>query len=95
MTDTTTIVPDDAPDGEKRPRVTRRGGLFVNDAELIERLGVPEKEARKALELLDSQPRSGFPKKDPFWGYRRYWPAVQAWLDKSHQVAAIQKAREV
>lgn len=41
MTDATTIVPDQTPEGEKRPRVTRRGGLFVNDAELIELSALP------------------------------------------------------
>jgi hypothetical protein len=65
---------------EKRTRKTRRGGLFVNDAELIERLGVPENVAYQALRMLDEDPRSGFPKKDPFWGGKRYWPAVEEFL---------------
>ena len=85
----------EAKEPNRRPRVTKRGGLFVNDTELLERLGIPEKEGRETLRCLDGRRDSGFPRKDPFWGHRRYWPAVQAWLDKSQGVAAIAKAREV
>lgn len=66
---------------EKRPRTKKRGGLFVTDAELIERLQVPEKIARRTIEMLDRDPRSGFPKKQKIWGDRRYWPAVEQWLE--------------
>jgi hypothetical protein len=31
-----------------------------------------------------SNPVSGFPKKDEFWGGRRYWPAVRNFLDSTH-----------
>lgn len=47
--------------------------LWVTDAELIRRLGVPEKIARATIRVLDRQP-SGFPKKEKLWGDRRYWP---------------------
>lgn len=66
---------------ERRPRTTRRGGLFVNDAELIERLGVPEKIGRQTLQALDQNKRTGFPPKQAIWGGRRYWPAIEAWLE--------------
>ena len=55
--------------------------LWVTDAELIRRLGVPDKIAREALRMLDRDPRSGFPKKQKLWGERRYWPAIVAYLD--------------
>jgi hypothetical protein len=59
--------------------------LYVTDAELIRRLGVPEKIARQAIMMLDKDPKSsGFPQKSAFWGGRRYWPAVMKWLDKSN-----------
>jgi hypothetical protein len=55
--------------------------LFVTDAELIRRLGVPEKIARPAIYVLEARRDSGFPQKQPLWGNRRYWPAVKAWFD--------------
>lgn len=54
--------------------------LLVTDAELIRRLGVPEKIGRLALKALDEAP-SGFPRKQKLWGDRRYWPAVLAYLE--------------
>lgn len=57
--------------------------LYVTDAELIRRIGVPEKIAREAIRALDGNPRSGFPQKQQLWGGRRYWPAVRAYLDKT------------
>lgn len=65
-------------------RRARRGGEFVTDAELIERLNVPEKIAREAIRALDADPRkSGFPQKQKLWGNRRYWPAVKAYLHRT------------
>ena len=51
--------------------------LFVTDAEMIRRIGVPDKIARAAINALDENPYSGFPKKSEVWGNRRYWPAVE------------------
>lgn len=65
---------------DEKPSRAKRGGLFVTDAELIERLQVPEKIARQAIEMLDRDPASGFPEKQPLWGKRRYWPAIEEWL---------------
>lgn len=55
--------------------------LWVTDAELIRRLGVPPKIAREALRMYDRDPKKGFPQKVGTWGNRRYWPAVKAYLD--------------
>ena len=63
--------------------------LFVTDAELIRRLGVPEKIARAAIRALDDNTRSGFPKKQKLWGDRRYWPAVRAYLDRTSGLADV------
>jgi hypothetical protein len=60
--------------------------LWVTDAELIRRMGVPRDKAREALRMLDSKP-SGFPKKQKLWGDRRYWPAVTAYFDKQYGVS--------
>ena len=54
--------------------------LYLTDAELIRRLGVPEKIMRTMLPGLEKD--YGFPKKSPLFGERRYWPAVRNWLDK-------------
>lgn len=59
----------------------RQDTLYITDAELIRRLGVPEKIARQAIRELDAKRDSGFPRKQKLWGDRRYWPAVKAWLD--------------
>lgn len=57
--------------------------LWLTDAELIRRMGVPEKTAREAIRMLDAQ-RKGFPQKQKVWGDRRYWPAVQAYFDREY-----------
>lgn len=54
--------------------------LYLTDAELIRRLGVPEKVMRPMLPGLEKN--YGFPRKQPLFGDRRYWPAVKTWLDK-------------
>jgi hypothetical protein len=54
--------------------------LYLTDAELIRRIGVPEKTMRSMLPGLEKN--YGFPKKSPLFGDRRYWPAVKTWLDR-------------
>lgn len=55
--------------------------LWVTDAELVRRLGVPEKTLRPLLRTLDHDRRSGFPQKQKLMGERRYWPAVKDYFD--------------
>lgn len=64
-------------------KVDQHNTLYVTDAEMIRRLGVPEKIARQAIRALDQNRNSGFPKKQQLWGERRYWPAVRLWLDRT------------
>lgn len=65
--------------------IDTRETLWVTDAELIRRMGVPEKIARETLRALDLDPRrSRFPQKNKLWGDRRYWPAVKAYLDRTN-----------
>ncbi len=60
--------------------------IWVTDAELIRRSGVPEKTMRQNLRALDANPLSGFPKKDPLWGGRRHWPSVEKyWAERASQ----------
>lgn len=56
--------------------------LYVTDAELIRRMGVPEKIAYQAIRALDANQTSGFPKKHKLFGDRRYWPACRAYFDR-------------
>ena len=61
-----------------------RDTLWVTDAELIRRMGAPEKVARAAIAQLDKDRGSGFPQKQALWGHRRYWLAVKEWLDATN-----------
>jgi hypothetical protein len=58
--------------------------LYVTDAELIRRLGVPEKIGRAMLHVYDREKNRGFPQKQAVMGNRRYWPAVKAFLDRTN-----------
>jgi hypothetical protein len=71
-----------------------KGKLYLSDAEMIRKIGVPEKHMRKILPGLES--KYGFPRKQPLFGDRRYWPAVKMWLDKRNGliVAPSQPRRE-
>ncbi len=58
--------------------------LWITDAEMIRRLGVPEKVMRRAIKALDENRRSGFPRKVGLYGDRRYWPAVKEYMDRTN-----------
>lgn len=68
----------------RRHRAKTGPGLYVTDLELIQILGLPEDQGRAALHALDRNRASNFPKKQPFWGDRRYLPAVEKWLDAAN-----------
>jgi hypothetical protein len=65
-----------------------RDKLFVTDAELIRRLGLPEKIGRAAIQELDRSQagRPRFPRKEPLFGNRRYWPAIEKYFMLSYGV---------
>jgi hypothetical protein len=70
-----------------------RETLYVTDAELIRRTGIPEKVARRLIRELDRLP-SGFPPKDRLCGNRRYWPAVQDFFAaRTAKIVASQQGR--
>ena len=66
----------------------QRRTLFVTDAELIRRLGVPERLGRALIREFDDK-NPTFPKKQKLWGDRRYWPAVKTWLDKTYGLESV------
>jgi hypothetical protein len=67
--------------------------LWLTDAEIIRRIGCPEKIARQAIQALDTNPRSGFPRKQKLWGDRRYWPAVKAYFDATNGIGGGEPLR--
>lgn len=77
------------------PRERDTETLYVTDAELIRRSGVPERIMRMRLRALDDDRKSGFPQKQKLWGNRRYWPAVKAYFDRySGSTMASQSAAQ-
>lgn len=63
-----------------------RETLYVTDAELIRRSGVPEKLMRALLHEFDRDRKSGFPQKVKLFGNRRYWPAVKDYMDRFNRL---------
>jgi hypothetical protein len=65
---------------------SERDKLFVTDAEIIRRLGVPEKIGRSAIQELEKfhPGRPRFPQKDPLFGDRRFWPAIEKYFMLRH-----------
>jgi hypothetical protein len=65
-------------------RKEQDAGLFLNEGEVARRLGQkPGTWAATAIVLE----RDGLPKIDPLFG-GRYWPAVRAFFDRRHGLAA-------
>jgi hypothetical protein len=69
-----------------------REKLLVTDAELLRRLGMPEKDGRRVLGFLDAK-QSGFPPKLKMWGGRRWWPHVEEWMSRSSGMLMDDAAR--
>ena len=56
---------------------------YVTDAELVRKLGIPEKEARALIQQLDeNHKQTGFPQKSRLMSNRRYLKKVRAWFDR-------------
>lgn len=63
-----------------------RDTLYVTDAELIRRSGVPEKTMRALIQEFDRNPKTGFPQKVRLFANRRYWPAVKDYMDRYNRL---------
>lgn len=68
--------------------------IWVTDAELIRRSGVPEKTMRQTIQALDGNPRSGFPPKQKMYGDRRHWPSVKAYFERTSGVTIAHQPPE-
>jgi hypothetical protein len=67
QTDDRTVAQTAAEGDAKTPELARKdSGLFVEDSELLRRLGIPEKIGYRALAKLDRDERSDFPQKNAF-----------------------------
>lgn len=53
---------------------------FLTDLQIAERWGVCDKTARRAIKALEKA--GGFPKRDPLFGGKRYWPAIDAFMKR-------------
>ena len=65
--------------------MTRAAALFLTDSQVAERIGVSTDDFKDMTQTLE---RSGFPLPDPLFKNKRYWPAVQAFLDKRSGLAS-------
>jgi hypothetical protein len=75
----------DAPAPAKRTR-TKRGGLYVTDAEIVELLGFCDKVGRRLIHEWEKHRdgRRRYPAKE--FGDKRFWPAVLQWHMDYHGV---------
>lgn len=62
-----------------------RDGLYKSDKEIARLIGLSYATWRKSVAGLE---RAGLPRRDPAFLRRRYWPAVQAWLDRRNGMDA-------
>jgi hypothetical protein len=60
--------------------------LWVTDEELIKESGVPEPKMRALLGKFDREPRLGFPRKNPLYDNRRYFPAVLEYWNQTNKL---------
>lgn len=60
-----------------------RWTLYVDDEEIIRRIGIPRRLGRMVIRSLEE--KGGFPPKQKLWGDRRYWPSVRAYLDRMNE----------
>lgn len=77
MTDTS-IIPADDPTG-----------LYLPDCEIARRLGFGRKKWYELVKFLETKGIPNmrpYPRKDPLFGDKRYWPAVKQWHDDYHRV---------
>lgn len=57
--------------------------LFLTEAQIAERIGLPTDKVKIALKTLE---KVGLPMPDPVFENRRYWPAVKAFLDQRYNL---------
>ncbi|WP_062206725.1 hypothetical protein [Aureimonas sp. AU12] len=57
--------------------------LFLSDKEIATRLGVKGDLFPAIAQTLE---KDGFPRRDPLFEGKRYWPACRTYLDRRHGV---------
>lgn len=63
--------------------------LYVSDEDLAALVGVDEEALGVAIRMLDRNPKSGFPQRDPMFGNKRYLPKVKEWFDNYNRTAPV------
>lgn len=53
---------------------------YVTDTQIAKQWGVCTKTASRAIKALERA--GGFPRKDPLFGGKRYWPAVDSFMKR-------------
>src|SRR6266852_328528 len=86
--------PDGAPSEPTRKKCSAAPTLFVTDAELIRRTGVPEKVARAALHALDREKHRGLPTEAKIMGQPPILAGREA-VVRSDQRHRIRKATRI
>ncbi len=60
----------------------RAPGLFIDAAELQARLGLTDRGFKVTIAALNRMP--SFPRPDPLFEGKWYWPAVRRWIDNRY-----------
>jgi hypothetical protein len=60
--------------------------LYKTDQEIAAIVGVCKEKFSAIAKVLE---RDGFPRKDPQFSQKRYFPAVKAWLDRRHGLGPL------
>jgi hypothetical protein len=77
------------------PPATLEPPLYVSDDELPRLVGVDKETLGLALRTLDRNPKSGFPKPDPMFGNKRYFPKVKEWFAEYNRTSRPQQSPPV
>lgn len=64
--------------------MTKPHALFLTESQVAERIGITTEEFKKIISGLE---RDGFPRVDHVFCRRRYWPAIQSFLDHRYGLA--------
>jgi hypothetical protein len=72
--------------------MTKASTLFLTDAQVAERIGLTTDEFKRILSGLE---RDGFPRADHVFCNRRYWPAIQSFLDYRYGLATSSSSGNV
>lgn len=62
--------------------------LYLTDSQIAEAVGVDTETMRRAMVHFDRDPR--FPRPDPLFGNRRFWPKLRAFLHERNGLTLVE-----